>query len=119
MMEDFVDNNGRFTPDETKTTAPSPSPDYKKIGGFILLNMTAYAAMRAGNIRMALLSYPKIGGGGLNIYKVQANGKYHRFFGLDYHPVYNPTRQNREWLLHYHCGNTADEVRKHRPCFGK
>lgn len=96
----------------------SPQINYKKIAGIFITQLAIWGAMRKGNYRAAFIQYPNTGGGGFNIYKIQDNGKYHRFFSLDYHPVFNQERQQKEWLLHYHRGNTINEIKKHRPYQG-
>ncbi|MCL9685533.1 hypothetical protein [Legionella maioricensis] len=85
---------------------------------FLTSAMAAYAMMRKGNYRVALLLYQNKGGGGLNLYKQQSDGQSKRFFAIDYHPFWDNTTKQNAWKLHYHRGENLNQMKKHRPYQG-
>ena len=99
--------------DETlEQEAPNKYAEY-----FVISAMVACSLLRRGNYRAALLLYSR-GGGGLNIYKIQPDGKSHRRFAIDYHPFWDKKSKQSEWKLHYHRGETSNQIKKHRPYEG-
>lgn len=99
---------------DPKTVSHYQLQDYKKSAAFLLFSCAIIGFMRKG-YSAALRFYPNTGGGGFNIYKTQVTGARHRYFAIDYHPLWNPDRKAREWTLHYHRGKTLNEIKKHRP----
>ncbi|WP_392537787.1 hypothetical protein [Legionella sp. 227] len=85
--------------------------------GFLSTSIAMYALLRKGNFRAAFLLYEK-GGGGLNLYKEQANGKLKRCFAIDYHPFWDNKTKQSSWRLHYHRGDNESQMKKHRPYEG-
>ena len=86
--------------------------------GFLATSLAIYGLMRKGNYRAALSFYPKTGGGGLNVHERLANGQLQRRFAIDYHPFWDRDSKQYEWKLHYHRGESAHQMRKHRPYEG-
>lgn len=86
-------------------------------GSVCAVSLAAYMLMKSGNYRLAILLYKK-GGGGVNFYQLQPNGKLHRCFAIDYHPFWNKNTKKSEWKLHYHRGKDYQQVKKHRPYDG-
>ncbi|KGP63213.1 hypothetical protein EP47_04420 [Legionella norrlandica] len=87
-------------------------------GAFLAASLATYAMCRKGNYRVAFLFYSRCGGGGLNFYKQQENGKLHRFFAIDYHSFWDHTKKEKVKKLHYHRGENASQMKKHRPYEG-
>ncbi|BCA94841.1 hypothetical protein TUM19329_12020 [Legionella antarctica] len=85
---------------------------------FLATSIAAYAMIRKGNYRAALLLYRHSGGGGLNFYKQQENGQLKRSFAIDYHHFWDHTTKQSAWKLHYHRGENANQIKKHRPYEG-
>ena len=83
--------------------------------GALGIAITAYGLARKGNYKAALLLY-RHGGGGLNFYKQQDNGRLQRVFAIDYHPFWDG-KQNVS-KFHYHRGENPSQMKKHRPYQG-
>ncbi|KTD67000.1 MULTISPECIES: hypothetical protein [Legionella] len=98
------------------------SPEHQKLVnrtiGFLSTSVALYALLRKGNYRVAFLLYEKSGGGGLNLYKEQASGKFKRCFAIDYHPFWDKKTKQSAWRLHYHRGENDSQMKKHRPYQG-
>lgn len=86
--------------------------------GFLSTSLALYGLLRKGNYRVAFLLYQKTGGGGLNLYKEQANGNLQRRFAIDYHPFWDHKNKEYAWKLHYHRGDNSNQMKKHRPYQG-
>jgi hypothetical protein len=66
----------------------------------------------------ALRFYPS-GGAGINIYKYcQKQNKPLRRFALDYHPIWDNELKQSPYKLHYHRGESYNQIKKHRPYQG-
>lgn len=91
---------------------------YSPIALFLTSTLAAYGLMRRGNYKAALLLYSRTGGGGLNLYKKLPDGKLHRLFAIDYHPIKDTTTQTNQWRFHYHRGKNSSQMSKHRPYQG-
>lgn len=84
---------------------------------FLAASLSAYALIRKGNYKAALLFYPS-GGGGLNFYKINATGSRRRVFAVDYHSFWDKDLNQSVKRLHYHRGDTCKEKKMHRPYEG-
>lgn len=100
---------------EKNELSPTTKPNSPNIWPIIAISVASFALIQARNYRAALLFYQKTGGGGLNIFKNQPDGHSKRFFAIDYHPILNKETKKYEWRLHYHRGESAKEMKKHRP----
>lgn len=102
---------------ETDKHAPENNNHKKQkaAAAFLVSSIALYAAMRKGNYQIALIFYKNTGGGGLNLYKVQPNGKSQRRFAIDYHPIGDKKCNQSVWSFHYHRGDNLKELKKHRP----
>lgn len=102
-----------------KLDQPSlPNSNYNYAASALLVtSLAAFAMLRRGNYKIALLFYPKSGGGGINIHQLQ-NGDLKRRFAIDYHPFWNNATKQKEWHLHYHRGEKFSDIKKHRPYEG-
>lgn len=95
------------------------NPALKYSGGlFLATSLAAYSMFRRGNYRVAFLFYSKCGGGGLNFYKQQENGKLQRLFAIDYHTFWDNSKKQNVHKLHYHRGENPSQMKKHRPYEG-
>jgi oligoribonuclease NrnB/cAMP/cGMP phosphodiesterase (DHH superfamily) len=105
---------------EDEESLQPTSKNYVTYGSIAFLTsaMAAYAMIRRGNYRAALLLYRRTGGGGLNIYKQQENGQSKRLFAIDYHPFWDSASKQNKWRLHYHRGENQNQIKKHRPYEG-
>jgi hypothetical protein len=85
---------------------------------FLAITLASYALLKKGNYKAALVLYPRAGGGGVNFYKKKTDGKQHRLFAFDYHPIKDPVSQQNQWRFHYHRGKNSSQMSKHRPYQG-
>jgi hypothetical protein len=104
--------------DEADTQQPENSHLKQGVAAFLASTLAIYGMMRRGKYQIALLFYKNKGGGGVNLYKLQANGQLHRRFALDYHPFWDKESKQSVWRLHYHRGKKLSEIEKHRPYQG-
>lgn len=104
--------------DDVEVLPPENNSLPQKALTFLAFTIAGCALIRAGNYRAALLFYRRTGGGGLNIYKQQENGKSQRAFAIDYHPFWDNTTKQNTWKLHYHRGENSNQMKKHRPYEG-
>ena len=85
---------------------------------FIAASLALAALLKQKKISCALRFYPS-GGYGLNIYKFcDKKSKPLRQFAIDYHPFWNKDLQSKQYCLHYHRGETSNQMKKHRPYEG-
>lgn len=103
---------------EKEELPPNSNKNYNYSIALLTTSLAAYALIRRGNYRAALLLYPKSGGGGLNFYQQQENGRFKRLFAIDYHPFWDSKTKEYSWKLHYHRGNNTSQMSKHRPYDG-
>lgn len=103
---------------EIKENAASSSNAARYAGGFLAFSLAVYGMMRKGNYQLALRFYSEMGSWGLNLYKKQADGRLHRRFAIDYHPFWDDKQKERIWRLHYHRGESYNQIKKHRPYEG-
>ncbi|STX50429.1 Uncharacterised protein [Legionella busanensis] len=85
---------------------------------FLTTSLAIYGLMRKGkiNYQMALELYAK-GGGGFNVYQ-KLNGQSKRVFAIDYHPFWDKNAKESVYKLHYHRGDSKNQMKKHRPYEG-
>ncbi|WP_131783513.1 hypothetical protein [Legionella gresilensis] len=79
---------------------------------FLTTSLAIYGLIRKGNYRAALELYSK-GGGGFNVYQQSK-----RVFAIDYHPFWDKNAKESVYKLHYHRGESKNQMKKHRPYEG-
>ncbi|KTD46266.1 Uncharacterised protein [Legionella quateirensis] len=107
-----------FILDHNEKNAPKKNTKSQNAGLFLATTLAIYALLKKGNYKAALVLYSKTGGGGVNFYKKKPDGKLHRLFAFDYHPVKDPKTQQNQWCFHYHRGKNSSQMSKHRPYQG-
>jgi hypothetical protein len=98
-----------------------PNSDFaekKLLFSFLACTIASYALLRANGYRIAIRFYERSGGAGFNVFKKQENNQERRVFALDYHPFFDKNVKQNIWRLHYHRGQTASQISKHRPYQG-
>ncbi|MDF1645830.1 MAG: hypothetical protein P1U61_02460 [Legionellaceae bacterium] len=74
--------------------------------------------MKAKGFSLAFRLYPS-GGAGINIYKYcEKQSKPLRRYALDFHPIWNSRSKENTYKLHYHRGESFNQIKKHRPYQG-
>jgi hypothetical protein len=85
---------------------------------FTATMLATAALIKNQGFSLALRFYPS-GGAGLNIYKYcNKKSKPLRRYALDFHPIWNKELKEKVYQLHYHRGESYNEIRKHRPYQG-
>ena len=107
-----------FTLDLNEKSAPKKNTYSQNAAIFLATSLAAYALLKKGNYKAALVLYSRTGGGGVNFYKKKPDGKLHRLFAFDYHPIKDPKSQKNQWRFHYHRGTNSNQMSKHRPYQG-